>query len=374
MKKTMYFILSITLISLLCSCSDDASLNSLPPDSEASKETASINENTEKASSENPENKLQNTEKLIFDEAIINTPDITEICSLTFERRDWTKTELTEAFIACSNYFADEGYNHRAAQITENDLSYSYIDEIGGEREEQIGRNFYRVSVDNDEISSTYNHYSCFFSAISNKLDDTGGAMTYFSDSTETSITKMAESLLTSTTAAYSDFFSISEFELFPFSYEISASIKHFKYGVAYKGIALDTNYYASMDSDVLDVHMGSNFAELTANNEDTLLSMISYYNWKVSENETYTELLPFEEACNIVSENISDNVTFEVSRVDLLYKIDEVLDENGHVLNWSGEPCWKFTIDSTGIGEYQRIAFFVDLITGEFTTYEIVM
>ena len=74
------------------------------------------------------------------------------------------------------------------------------------------------------------------------------------------------------------------------------------------------------------------------------------------------------------VYSNISDNVVFEVSRVDFVYKIPEVLDDDEQILSWNGVPSWKITIDATGIGEYQRLAFFVDAVTGEFSTYEIVM
>ncbi|MGN1275676.1 MAG: hypothetical protein ACI4UK_01610, partial [Floccifex sp.] len=107
---------------------------------------------------------------------------------------------------------------------------------------------------------------------------------------------------------------------------------------------------------------------------ENNLLSLLSSYKWKVSEKDNISDTISLDKACEIVDSNISDNVVFDVTRVDFVYRISEVLDNNEQVLSWNGVPSWKFTIDATGIGEYQRLAFFVDAATGEFSTYVIVM
>lgn len=293
--------------------------------------------------------------------------------SVEFERCDWTKTELSNSFLDSSNSFAcDNDYQ----KITSDDLTFDYIDSIEGDKGEVIGRNFYFVTADSSQFSASYNHYSCFFRAYSKIADFSaisGKEISYFSDSTDKSLVDKANSIMKSVAAEYDSFFNNAELELFPFGYVINDNLKLFEYGISYKGIPLDTNYYASIDHDTLDVHMGSNFSEVIIDNDDNILSVVSSYKWNVTEKETVSNIVSLEKACKIVESNISDDVVFDVSRVDFVYKIPEILDEDEQVLRWAGIPCWKFTIDATGIGEYQRLAFFVDAATGELSTYEIV-
>ncbi|MCM1228254.1 MAG: hypothetical protein NC320_12700 [Clostridium sp.] len=373
MKCKLGIFVCLITAGLLCGCSDNQQQSQIG-ESVSNNSVVISDENSDYDINSDTKNEIANTDKLIFDESVINIPDVSEAHSLIFKRRDWTKTELSNEFKECVNIFSDA---HDINHIENNDLSYSYIDSLDGERGDKIERNFYSIYNESNAISAIYNHYSCFFRIYSKRADLSSlsyNLMPYFSDNTNEPLIQDANSLIENTTDAYKNFFGISEFELFPFSYNINDNVKCFKYGVSYKGISLDTNYYASMDSDILDVHMGNNYAEITVDNNEKLISLLSYYNWEVQEENTYTELFSLEEACNIVDSNISNNVVFEVSRVDLLYKINEVLDDDEQVLNWYGKPCWKFTIDASGIGEYQRIAFFVDAVTGEFSTYEIVM
>lgn len=372
MKKKIGVISCLLVIGLLSGCSSDKQPTEHTENS-TFKDVVSISEN-EHNTNNNNQMTISNTSKLNFDDAVISIPDLSQVKSVEFERCDWTKTELTNSFVDTANSFASD---NNYMKIDSDNLTFDYIDSIEGDKGEVIGRNFYSVYSDSSQLSASYNHYSCFFRIYSKSADFSsisGKIMSYFSDNTDKSLTDKATSVTKNVTTEYSAFFNYADLELFPFSYEVKDDIKHFKYGVRYKGIPLDTSYYNSIDHDILDVHMGNNFSEVIVDKDDNLLSVLSSYKWNVTEKESVSDIISLEKACQVVDSNISNNVVFDVSRVDFLYRIPEVLDGNEQVLKWKGVPCWKFTIDATGIGEYQRLAFFVDAVTGDFSTYEIVM
>ncbi len=374
MKQKIGVISCLLVIGLLSGCSSDKQPKEHTENS-TSKDVVSISENEHNTNeNNNPQMTISNTSKLNFDDAVISIPDLSQVKSVEFERCDWTKTELTNSFVDTANSFAtDNNY----MKISSNNLTFDYIDSIEGDKGEVIGRNFYSVYTDSPQFSASYNHYSCFFRAYSKSADFSsisGKSISYFSDNTDKALVDKATSIMKSVTSEYDSFFNNVDLELFPFSYEVKDDIKHFKYGVSYKGIPLDTSYYSSIDHDILDVHMGSNFSEVIVDNDDNLLSVLSSYKWKVTEKEAISDIISLEKACQVVDSNISKNVVFDVSRVDFLYKVPEVLDDSEQVVRWQGVPCWKITIDATGIGEYQRLAFFVDAVTGDFSTYEIAM
>ncbi len=72
------------------------------------------------------------------------------------------------------------------------------------------------------------------------------------------------------------------------------------------------------------------------------------------------------------MEENISEYVIFNVTRAELVYKLIEVNDENTFTMYWNAEPCWKFTIDASGIAEFPRNAFLVNAVTGDFESYQL--
>lgn len=367
-KKYIPVALGIPMMCLLCCCSSNTETEKSKIDSS----NVTEQDTAEQESVKIENGKISNTSKLKFDNAVVNIPDTAESYHLIFERQDLTKSNLTDTLLKYANSFSNQGSGR---EYTADDLNYS----IDGECGEQLNENFHSANISDDNITVAYNHFSCFYSLNDKSADfsslSSNGIMDYFSDNTSADIVKNANDVFSQAFDHYSDFFAVSDFEVFPFSYEITDSLSHFRYGVSYKNIPLDTNYYSSMDSDVKDVHMGNNFAEITVDNDKNLLYLLSYYNWKITEKEKCSDVIPIENACEIVDSNLSDDVVFEVSRVDYLYKIDEMLDENEEFMNyWSGIPCWKFTIDVSGIGEYQRLAFFVDASTGEFMTYVIAM
>lgn len=63
----------------------------------------------------------------------------------------------------------------------------------------------------------------------------------------------------------------------------------------------------------------------------------------------TYNKVISFEEAAKLIGSNLSDNVTFEVQVVELIYTTIPAQDENGYIDidNPSSkiEPSWKFTL-----------------------------
>lgn len=371
MKHNLYVTSVLLVIGLLCGCVStnqptDSTGNSSHTDKITSDSTNSvINSNNNAA--------IPNTSKLKFDDAIINIPDLTNVKSVEFERCNWTKTELSNDFINAVDMFSQRSKN----VLNASDLSFDYFDSIEGDRGEKIGRNFYCVRAETSEISAVYNHYSCFFRVNLNSADlssITGKKINYFSENTDKKLVDKANNLIQKMVTDYSPFFNNTDFEYFPFSYEANDGITQIKYGVSYDNIPLDTNYYGSIDHDTLNVNIGNNFSEIAIDENDNLLSVLSSYNWNVTENNILSNIISLEKACEIVDSNISDNVAFDVSRVDFVYKIPEVLDDDEQILSWNGVPSWKITIDATGIGEYQRLAFFVDAVTGEFSTYEIVM
>lgn len=338
MKHNLYVTSVLLVIGLLCGCTStnqptDSTGNSSYTDKITSDSTNSvINSNNNAA--------IPNTSKLKFDDAIINIPDLTNVKSVEFERCNWTKTELSNDFINAVDMFSQRSKN----VLNASDLSFDYFDSI-------------RVNLNSADLSSI-----------------TGKKINYFSENTDKKLVDKANNLIQKMVTDYSPFFNNTDFEYFPFSYEANDGITQIKYGVSYDNIPLDTNYYGSIDHDTLNVNIGNNFSEIAIDENDNLLSVLSSYNWNVTENNILSNIISLEKACEIVDSNISDNVVFDVSRVDFVYKIPEVLDDDEQILSWNGVPSWKITIDATGIGEYQRLAFFVDAVTGEFSTYEIVM
>lgn len=371
LKNKLCITMSFVLFSLLTSCSINKPSSS---DAEFTTENVPVFDSQNK-SEKNELNNIANVSQLDFGKAIINIPELSEIRTVEFQRWNWTKTELTNCFIECTNTFADL---RELEHINADDISYIYHDEIEDcGHGESVGRNLTSVYTEKNIISSMYNHYSCFYRTELTSADIMSFAdgMTYFSDFTDKAVYDEASALINETAADYSSFFRNPDFELYPHSYKIQDKQKGYMYGIKYKGMPMDTNYYGSLDHDIIQTFTTNNFAEITTDSDNNLLHLLSYYNWKTDDKEIYSEWISLEEACEIVDSNLSENVSFNVSRVDFLYKIKEITDDSKdkHVLHWLGTPCWKFTVDKTGVGEFQRLAFFVDAITGEFTTYSIV-
>lgn len=308
------------------------------------------------------------TEKLNFDNAIMNTDSVDECYSLKLTRKEWTKDKLTDCYTEAFAEFSGQ-------TISKDDLIYDYYGESEGNG--KIDDSFYMLYSDSDteNVSSRYQHYSCYYMAEYNDAGEQISVLepqVYFSESTDNDITDKAKNCINTIENKYTDFLSPDTYDMFPYRYQTGDTGYVFQYGVKYKDIPFDTSVYVSMDADNPSTYLGASFAEIFIDNENNIHSFTSYNNWDVSETERYDEIISFDEACKIVEENISEDVVFNVTRADLVYKLIEANDENTFTMYWNAEPCWKFTIDESGIAEFPRIAFLVNAVTGEFESYQL--
>lgn len=161
---------------------------------------------------------------------------------------------------------------------------------------------------------------------------------------------------------------------MIPFRYVVDDEQKAFVYAVKHNGLLLNPEIHDSLDQNDPQAYGVLNNAQIMVDNNGRIHELQSFFNWKVKEKETYTEWLSFEEARDIVDEEIAKNAQFNVSRVDLMYSMKEVGDgsKESYALCFSGDPSWIFTVNNTGLGEYPRLAFVVNAITGEFIAYRI--
>lgn len=371
-KRKRCIAASLIMVSLLTGCSvKKPSSPNMPNASDNSSNTSDVTENNTAAASKIG---YENSPNLNFDNAVINIPEVSEVKVVDFERMDWTKTELLNSVVECANKFADI---HDIEHINTSDLEIIYHDEIEDcGHGETVGRNLTQIHTkDNDQLYASYNHYSCFFRARLETADiSLLEAYTYFTSDNDKSIYKEATELASKVISDYKAFFYNTDFEMIPFQYVVDDNKKTFRYAVKYNGLLLNPEIYGSVDRDDLQAYGVPNYSTIIADNNDVPIMLQSYYSWKVKEKETYTEWLSFEEARDIVDEKISKSARFNVSRVDLMYSMKEVRDgsKDGHALSFSGDPSWIFTVNSTGLGEYPRLAFLVNAITGEFSAYSV--
>lgn len=306
------------------------------------------------------------TEKLKFDNAIMNTDSVDECYSLMLTRKEWTKETLTDCYTESFTEFSGQ-------TISEDDLIYDYYGDSEGNG--KIDDSFYMLYSDTGDVSSRYQHFSCYYKS---EYNDAGeqisllGSQEYFSESTDKDIYDKAESCINTIENKYTGFLSPEIYDMFPYRYQTGDTGYGFQYGVKYKDIPFDTSFYVSMDADNPSTYLGTSFAEVFIDSENNIRSFTSYNNWVISETEKYDEIISFDESCKIVEENISEDVIFNVTRADLVYKLIEANVENTFTMYWNAEPCWKFTIDASGIAEFPRIAFLVNAVTGEFESYQL--
>ncbi|MBR6627252.1 MAG: hypothetical protein IKL04_04650 [Lachnospiraceae bacterium] len=337
-RKTMVIIATVILMSFTCSCQNN--------NSDSSSETK--------------------REKLKFDNAIMDTDSVDVCYSLKLTRKEWTKDSLTDCYTEAFTEFSGQ-------VISKDDLIYDYLGE--SEDSGKIDDSFYMLYSDTENVSSRYQHFSCYYKSEFNyagKQISLVGSQEYFSENTDKRIYDKAESCINMVEDRFTGFLSPETYDMFPYRYRTGDKGCFFQYGVKYKDIPFDTSVYVSMDEDNPGTYLSASFAEILIDNENNIRSFTSYNNWDVSETEKYEEILSFDEACEIVEENISEDVVFNVTRADLVYKLIEANDENTFTLYWTAEPCWKFTIDASGIAAFPRIAFLVNAVTGEFESYQL--
>lgn len=305
------------------------------------------------------------TKKLKFDNAIMNTEVADECYSLKLTRKEWTKETLTDCYTKAFTEFSGQAIN-------KDDLIYDYLGE--SEDNGKIDDSFYMLYNDTEDVTSCYQHFSCYYKFAYNDAGEeisVLGSQEYFSESTDKDIYDKAENCIKTIEDKYTSFLSPETYDMFPYKYQTGDTGYGFQYGVKYKDIPFDSSVYVSMDADN-PTYLSASFAEVFIDNENNIRSFTSYNNWDVSETEKYDEIISFDDACKIVEENISEDVIFNVTRAELIYKLIEVNDENTFTMYWNAEPCWKFTIDASGIAEFPRIAFLVNAVTGEFESHQL--
>lgn len=320
---------------------------------------------------------ISNTSKLNFDESIIDLPDNPQVYQLLFERKEMSKDELINGFTKSSeNYLASTNnqtdVDERKFQFKNIKAENNELDVFTGSCPDLIDNNFYSLEYENSEFFFRYQHFAGFYQ-VQNKNGSGifGESAVYFDQNTPKEKYESAESYLQKATTDCSYFFSVPDFEVVPYRYQESNGDDYYQYAVKYKDILLDMNYYASIDPDILDVEMGQNSVELTVHNEE-IDNITGYYNWDISEELKYDNIMTADNAADIVEKEISDDVHFNVSRVSLVYRIDENRDASQMTDSWSGIPCYKFTVLKSGIASFPKLAFFVDAVTGEFSSYVI--
>ena len=92
------------------------------------------------------------------------------------------------------------------------------------------------------------------------------------------------------------------------------------------------------------------------------------YANQYITSETAYKEIIPFEKACQIISEKMTDIVVFEVQRAELIYSeiMGKISDGYVDVENptSSVSPTWKFTLHNPN-DIYDYICY-VDAVDGE--------
>ncbi len=90
-----------------------------------------------------------------------------------------------------------------------------------------------------------------------------------------------------------------------------------------------------------------------------------------VNVNETYQQLMPLDEACRLLSGCISENRSFGISSVELIYRTefeyeDAEKKEQGYIQSVHASPAYHFTVEKAGFAGYNGLYFDVDAISGE--------
>lgn len=92
-----------------------------------------------------------------------------------------------------------------------------------------------------------------------------------------------------------------------------------------------------------------------------------------VTVNQTYQTLLSLEEACRLLSDYISEHKTFSVDSVELIYQTAFTYESEekaswGYIQSVHANPAYHFTVEKTGLSEYNHLYFDVDAVNGSVT------
>lgn len=93
-----------------------------------------------------------------------------------------------------------------------------------------------------------------------------------------------------------------------------------------------------------------------------------------VTIHHTYQKLLSLEDACQMLSDSLSENEAYEISSVELIYQTKREYENKkgtslSKIQSVHANPAYHFTVAKTGLAEYRsRLYFDVDAISGEIT------
>lgn len=90
-----------------------------------------------------------------------------------------------------------------------------------------------------------------------------------------------------------------------------------------------------------------------------------------VKINDECQKLLPLDEACRLLSNYISENKSFQISSIELIYRTefeyeDVEKKELGYIRSVHASPAYHFTVEKAGFVGYNGLYFDVDAVSGE--------
>ena len=328
---------------------------------------------------------LQNTSKLDFSNAIIDVHNVDKVYSLNLTRPQLNMETLTDEFVKNCGHFINKNIN-------KNDLKYRYTQQDSSESKTikyndspKFNSYFTMLSYYDEETKNDvyFQPYSMYWVATKSSIYEKDiplgdfGKMTFAENNT--SETKNDIEFLTEKmneiNSQYSYFLESEQFSVKPYRYINSNETYYALLRMYYENIPFNTDYFYSIDNDgevIWSLDTGT-FGELVIDKNDEVYRIVSMSNLNAEEREKYTEIISPETACNLVNEIISDDVSFEVTRFELLYNFEQIISDKDETdFYYNSNPHWKITIEKTGIPAYPQMAFMVDAITGNVKTYKI--
>lgn len=374
MRKGIFTVSLIILTTLfLCNCSEDIENKSKADITESTASTTPISSLNDEVA----DGKIKNTSRLNFDDTIIQIPEVEKMYSLKLTVSRYSMDELIPLFIDCASNFSEK-------EVNKDDLLFDYLTDgtqtttYKYSSDLKVDDNFYKISYTDDVSSVAYQGISSFFTVDigNNDVMDSITQLSekYFSTENNDEIIELADYAYNFASDNLGIFLKSDFFEIKPYSYQEEDSEYLIKYNAFYKDVPFNTNYYSTYDEngESKDSGEASNYVSVFVNKDKEITKISSFYHFNVEETGEYTELIPFEKACDIVDKNISDDVTFDVTRVDLLYNMKEEPVADSWIYDYESTPYWKFTINDTNIPQYPKLAFLVNAVTGELYTYNI--
>lgn len=126
-----------------------------------------------------------------------------------------------------------------------------------------------------------------------------------------------------------------------------------------YKGVLCDYMHDGISYTDTIGVEWRQSVADAYMIRKNDIEVIESYYRCQQIEHaETLEKYLPLETAVDIVTSTITNFATFEVEKVELIYSMKHILNDNGYIDVDGGYPTlyfpsWRFTFRNTNDNSY---------------------